>query len=69
MPVLTTGINTATQAAEILAALRTHLVPAGVSITTRGRLWDKPPFPFAVLAAVILLTIAVSMVYAFGGAS
>ncbi len=49
MPILTTGINSAAQAAEILAQLAAELVPLGVTHVTRGRLRHQPPLPFAAL--------------------
>lgn len=49
MPILTTGFNTTDQANAILDALRTELVALGVTSVTRGRLWQLPARPCAVL--------------------
>jgi hypothetical protein len=46
---LTTGYNSAAQATEILDALRTELATHGVTSVTRGRLWQLPARPCAVL--------------------
>jgi len=49
MAILTTGFNTAAQAAAILTKLRTELAGMGVDVVTRGRLWRLPDRPCVVL--------------------